>query len=154
MARRRWLYSHIDDHLVAEYHGSECVYFDPEYYDAQDSHQVIPDIDPFMSPDGQYITGRGAWREHLKRTDSIEMGHSDVKAAQEGWAKRKAAHIERLKHSAETVRDVSHETGEVKPFKRSNLNVEIANRLHGRPTPERKELIKLSLDLAKRMGRR
>ena len=33
----------------------------------------------------------------------------------------------------------------------SNLNVEMANRLHNRPMPERKEMIKLTLDQMKRM---
>ena len=44
---------------------------------------VMGDIAPFMSPDGKMIEGRKQWRDHLKRTDSIEMGHSDVKYAQE-----------------------------------------------------------------------
>jgi hypothetical protein len=55
------------------------------------------DIAPFMSPDGVMIEGRAQWREHLKRTDSIEMGHSDVKYAQQEWNKKKAAHNDRLR---------------------------------------------------------
>jgi hypothetical protein len=58
---------------------------------------VMGDIAPFMSPDGKMIEGRKQWRDHLKRTDSIEMGHSDVKYAQarmeqeKGSAPRQAA---------------------------------------------------------------
>jgi hypothetical protein len=39
---------------------------------------IVPDIEPFMSPSGEYITSRSKWREHLKRTNSIEISHSDV----------------------------------------------------------------------------
>jgi hypothetical protein len=117
---------------------------------------VMPDITPFKSPDGAYITGRRAWREHLKVTNSIEMSHSDVKAAQAQWAKRKEAHKDRLKGSEQCIADAEKYApkGEVRPYQMSRLNVEMANRLHGRPTPERKEMIKLTLDTAKRMSRR
>jgi len=37
------------------------------------------------------------------------------------------------------------------PMQRSSLNVEMANRLHNRPPPERKEMIKMTLDQMKRM---
>lgn len=113
---------------------------------------VMGDIAPFNCPDGAHISGRSAWREHLKRTDTIELNHSDMTAMRETWNKRQSAHRERLKGSAEAVMDAS-KPGEIHPFQRSNLNVEIANRLHNRPTPERKELIKLTLDLAKRNAR-
>lgn len=115
---------------------------------------VIGDIEPFKSPDGAFITGRAHWREHLKRTDSVELSHSDMKAARENWNKRQAQFRDRLKQSAETVKEYSGPVGEVREVRRSNLNVEIANRLHGRPMPERKELIKLTLDLSKRMNSR
>jgi len=39
----------------------------------------------------------------------------------------------------------------IAPTQRSNLNVEMANRLHNRPPPERKEMIKMTLDQMKRM---
>lgn len=114
---------------------------------------VIGDIEPFKSPDGTFITGRAHWREHLKRTDSVEMSHSDIKSAQANWNKRQEQFRDRLRKSAETVKEHSGPVGEVREVRRSNLNVEIANRLHGRPMPERKELIKLTLDIAKRNAR-
>jgi hypothetical protein len=140
MSRRVWVY--IDGEAYER--GSE-----PE----RAAHHVMGDIEPFKSPDGAMIMGRRQWREHLKATDSIEMNHADMKAAQETWNKRKEANAEKLKDSAKYVRDASIPAGEIRPFNRSNLNVEIANRLHNRPQPERKELIKLTLDIAKRMNR-
>jgi hypothetical protein len=114
---------------------------------------IMPDLTPFRSPDGAFITSRSTWREHLKRTDSIEMTHSDVASAQQNWNKRRQSFQDRLKFSAQAVVDASQNAGEIRPIQRTGLNVEIANRLHGRPAPERKELIKLSLDIAKRMNR-
>ena len=152
MTKRRWVYSPVDGHLVAEYRGSECVFFDADYYDAKDSHQIAPDIEPFMSPDGTYIQGRSHWREHLKRTDSIEMGHADIKAAQREWTKKQDAQRDRLRGQVAKVAEFSTD-GPIAPVQRSGLAVEMANRLHGRPMPDRKEMIKLSLELSKRMKR-
>ena len=45
--------------------------------DKEQSHTVLGDIEPFMSPSGEYITGRKQWRNHLAKTDTVEMGHSD-----------------------------------------------------------------------------
>lgn len=117
---------------------------------------VMPDIAPFKSPDGAYIAGRRAWREHLKATDSIEMSHSDVKDAQAKWNKRKEAHRERLKGSEQCIADAEKymPKGEVRPYQPSRLNVEMANRLHGRPAPSRKEMLILTMQTAKRMARR
>ena len=97
------------------------------------------------------IEGRAQWREHLKRTDSIEMGHSDVKYAQQEWNKKKAAHNERLRGQVAMVQEFYRPGAPIAPMKMSNLNVEMANRLHNRPMPERKEMIKLTLDQMKRM---
>lgn len=114
---------------------------------------VIGDIAPFMSPDGTFIEGKRAWREHLKATDSVEMSHADIKYAQNEWAKRKAANAERLRGAAGLVREFDA-PGEVREVRRSNLNVEMAQKLHGRPPPDRKEMIKMTLEVAKRMQRR
>lgn len=141
--RRRWVY--VDG--VAYEAGQEPV---------SDAHHVMPDIEPFMSPDGKYITGRAAWRAHLKATDSVEMGHSDVKAAQQVWNKRKAEFQARLSNEAVTQAE-KYLKGDSKPMDArmaSRLSVEMANRLHGRPVPERKEMIRLTLDVAKRMRNR
>ena len=112
---------------------------------------VRGDIEPFRSPDGAMISGRKEWREHLKRTDTIEMGHSDVKYAQQEWNKKKAAHNERLRGQVAMVQEFDRPGAPIAPTKMSNLNVEMANRLHNRPMPERKEMIKLTLDQMKRM---
>lgn len=133
------------------------VYVDGVAYEAgneplSDSHHIINDIEPFQSPDGAFIAGRAAWREHLKRTDSIEMGHSDVKAAQEGWQRKKEAHQARLSKAGKTVSEYVP-SGDMRPIQRSGIAVEMANRLHGRPAPERKDMLKMTLDIAKRMQR-
>jgi hypothetical protein len=114
-------------------------------------YAVMGDIAPFMSPDGVMIEGRKQWREHLKRTDSIEMGHSDVKYAQEQWNKKKAAHNDRLRGQVAMVQEFDRPGAPIAPHKMSGLNVEMANRLHNRPMPERKEMIKMTLEQMKRM---
>ena len=42
---------------------------------------------------------------------------------------------------------------EIKEFKRTNLNVEMANRLHGRPPPGRIEMLKMTIEQMKRSKR-
>ncbi len=115
-------------------------------------HHVTPDIEPFRSPDGAFIAGRRQWRNHLAATDSIELNHSDVKVSQADWAKRKEAHQDKLRRAVGVVKEYTP-SGEARPLQASRLAVDIANRLHGRPEPGRKELIKLTLDVAKRMNR-
>ena len=112
---------------------------------------VYGDFEPFRSPDGAMIMGKAQWREHLKKTDSIEMGHSDVKYAQQEWNKKKEQHRERLKGQVAMVQEFDRPGAPISPHKMSNLNVEMANRLHNRPMPERKEMIKMTLDQMKRM---
>lgn len=115
-------------------------------------HHVTPDLEPFRSPDGAFISGRNAWREHLKETDSIELSHSDITQSQSAWNSRKEAHQDKLRRAVGVVKAYTP-SGEAKPVQASRLAVDIANRLHGRPAPGRKELIKLTLDVAKRMNR-
>jgi hypothetical protein len=112
---------------------------------------VMGDIEPFRSPDGVMISGRKQWREHLKATDSIEMGHSDVKYAQQEWNKKKEIQRERLKGQVATVQEFDRPGSPIAPMRMSGLNVEMANRLHNRPPPERKEMIKMTLEQMKRM---
>lgn len=115
------------------------------------THHVISDIEAFRSPDGVMITGRKQWREHLKATDSIEMGHSDVKYAQQEWNRKKEVQRERLKGQVATVQEFDRPGSPIAPMRMSGLNVEMANRLHNRPPPERKEMIKMTLEQMKRM---
>ena len=146
--RKRYVYEGSE--VVAEYHGSECVFFAGDI--ANKSTEIMPDLAEFKSVDGAIISGRAAWREHLKKTDCIEMGHSDMKASQENWEKRKAAHNDRLKGQL-AISQQFDQPSEMREFKRSNLNVEMANRLHGRPAPGRIEMLKMTLDQMKRNRR-
>lgn len=118
-----------------------------------ESHYVQPDFEPFQSPDQAIITSRTQWREHLKSTDSVEFGHSDMKAQQQNWNKRQAAHAERVDRAKQYVKEYDRPQ-EVRDYRPSNLNVEVANKLHGRPTPNRVEMIKLTLETAREMNRR
>jgi len=118
-----------------------------------DVHYVQPDFEPFQSPDQAVITSRTQWREHLKATDSVEFGHSDMKAQQESWNKRQEQHRERVDRAKQYVKEYDRPQ-EVRECKRSNLNVEMANKLHGRPTPNRVEMIKLTMETAKEMQKR
>ena len=118
-----------------------------------DVHYVQPDFEPFRSPDQAVITSRTQWREHLKATDSVEFGHSDMKAQQESWNKRQEQHRERVDRAKQYVKEYDRPQ-EVREYKRSNLNVEMANKLHGRPTPNRVEMIKLTMETAKEMQKR
>lgn len=123
-------------------------------YDPPDVHQVMPDLEPFRGSDGTFITSRQHWREHLKQTDTVEMGHSDIKGATEKWNKRKAAFQEKVSSHGQAV---AEHTGPMpsldKPQESSRLSVELANKLHGRPTPGRKEMILLALDTQRRLQR-
>lgn len=116
---------------------------------------VMDDIPEFKSPSGVVIRGRKQWREHLVSTDTIEMGHSDVKGSQRDWNKRQDKQADRVRGAVDTVANFKGETAKQMdaPIRRSNLAVEMANRLHGRPTPDRKTMIKLTLDEAKRINR-
>lgn len=120
--------------------------------DRMHHHYVMNDLE-FRSTDGAMIGSRSTWREHLKRTGTIELGHSDIQSQKDSWESRKSSHRERMKQADKfNVRPtdappVSHET----QYERSLLNREIANRLDGRPTPGRKELLKLTLDLARNL---
>ena len=74
--RRRYIYS-PEGKLVAEYHGSECVYYDAAYYDSSEAgHMVMPDIQPYKSMiDGSVITSRSVHRTHLKQHGCVEVGN-------------------------------------------------------------------------------
>lgn len=115
-----------------------------------DLHYVQDDVKEFRSPDGAVISGRTQWREHLKRTDCVEMGHSDMKAAQRNWNKRQDAQRERVARGEKYVREAEPPNGEIRPMERSRIGAEVANRLYNRPTPDRKTMIKIALEEAKR----
>lgn len=115
---------------------------------------VCDDIKQFQSPDGAVIEGRAQWREHLKRTDSVEMGHSDMKAMERNQSKRRAAFDARLNRKDKYVNPADIRMAEAPsldtPGENSRVHQEVANRLHGRPRPDRTTLIKIALEEARR----
>jgi hypothetical protein len=131
--------------------GSEAYEVTRGEYRNESMASVMGDIAPFMSPDGVMIEGRKQWREHLKRTDSIEMGHSTLSMLSKSGTRKKEAHRDRLRGQLATVQEFDRPGAPIAPVKMSNLNVEMANRLHNRPMPERKEMIKMTLEQMKRM---
>ena len=116
-------------------------------------HNVQPDFEPYRSNDGAIIGGRAQFREHLARTDTVEMGHSDIRSMQENWNKRKSAHREKISSQREFVQEHSREIPITDTRSMSHLSRELANRLDGRPAPERKELIKLGMEVQRMMRR-
>lgn len=99
--------------------------------------------------------GRAKFREHLKRTGTVELGHSDIKAQTEKWQSKKSSFQDRMRHAEKhQVREAAPPSGEIRDYDRSRIASEVANRLDGRPTPDRKMLIKLTLETAKEIARR
>ena len=117
---------------------------------------IMPDIEPFKANTGAFIEGRRQWREHLKERNCDELGHSDIKARGEQWEKRKAANAEKQKLAARLAPEVEVREEQFRQQQRSRLHAEVLNRLDGRPVPPRKDVLRLTLELAKRgsYGRR
>jgi hypothetical protein len=118
-------------------------------------HHVMPDLEPFTANTGAHIEGRRQWREHLKASGCHELGHADIKAGVDGWEKRKAAAAAKRPDIAKYAPPVEVRE-DFEPSARSRLAAEVLNRLDGKATPSRKEVIRLTLELAKRgrYGRR
>ena len=115
-----------------------------------DVPHIIPDIEPFRDTTGTFIAGRRAWREHLRSGGMQEMGHSDARAFEAAHAKRRAQHAERMARSQAAVA-AAPQTDVVEGRRdRPRIAAEVLNRLHGRPTPDRKTLIKIALEEAHR----
>ena len=108
----------------------------------------------FVQDDIKEYGGRSKWREYLKRTGAVEMGHSDVKASTEQWNKRKSAFAEKLARAPKEVRQVDTPVLDAPDYQRTRLNAEVRNRLEGRPEPSRTELIKITLEQARDLARR
>ncbi len=120
-----------------------------------EGHFVQPDLVDFRSPDGAYISGRRQWREHLKSTGTVETSPQDLMKTQQSWNAKKAAFQDRLKPAAQFgVRGSDAPVLSAPTYERSRINSEVANRLDGRPTPDRKTLIKLTLDMERALSRR
>lgn len=110
---------------------------------------IIPDIEPFKANDGAVIRGRSHWREHLKMTSTVELGHSDVRAMEATHARKKIEHQTRLRSAAEAAKPVDTPVMEAK-VDHARITARVMERLEGRPTPPRKELIKIALEEARR----
>ena len=113
-------------------------------------HYVIDDIPAFVANTGAHIEGKRQWREHLKERGCEELGHADVKARGESWQKRKDAFASKKAAIAKYAPPVEVRESEFEqPMQRSRLHAEVLNRLEGKPAPDRKTLLKLTLDLAR-----
>lgn len=154
MSRTRIIYDSNGD-VKAEFRNGECVFWRGEQEQRGESAYVQPDIAPFMANTGEFISGRVAWRRHLEKVGGIEMGAADIAAQKRQWDQRKAAHRERLAKAGDKIKQVPVSEGKpISPQQYTRLQSEILNRLHGRPVPERKQLIKMTLDEAKRIYKR
>ncbi len=104
----------------------------------------------FVQPDFEEHGGRTKFREYLKRKGCIEMGRSDIASAQEKWNQRQSDHAAKIKKPNQFVREVDPPSGEIRQIERSQIQAAVMNRLEGRPAPDRKTLIKIGLEEARR----
>ncbi len=143
MTRRRWIYI-----------GEEAVEVDNAYRPVE-LHHVMPDVEPFRSNDGKIIKGRRQWKEHLKNTNGVEMGHDDIQKQTQVWRNKQEVHRAKLqKHQAVVSEATAKLPERFDPTPRSRLSAEVANRLHGKEAPSRRELINLAVELKRREVRR
>lgn len=109
------------------------------------SAYIAPDIEPFVSSSGKQITGRAAWREHLKATGAVEFGASDLKAQAERQFKARQAHQESVQRAAAVAQPMPIPDG-ARPVGPSRTASRVMERLHGRPTPDRPTLIRMAIE--------
>lgn len=110
---------------------------------------------PYVQPDIEEYGGRAKFREHLKRTGTVELGHSDIASAHDRWESRKSGFRQRIQGAErQQVRPVDSKVVEAPDYQMTRLNQEMANRLDGRPMPDRKMLIKMTLETARQLSRR
>ena len=106
---------------------------------------IAPDIEPFVSNSGKHISGRSAWREHLKATGAIELGASDVRAQTERHLKAKAEYQARMTRATAAAPPVSMPE-RAQPLPPSRTAARVMERLHGRPAPDRPTLIRMAIE--------
>lgn len=119
----------------------------------KDVHFVQPDLTEFRNNDGAHIGGRRQYREHLKATNTVELGKSDMVSMRENWSKRKEKFQERLSNPRGKSQDIQPQ-GETRVLDGGRIQREVANRLHNRPAPDRKTLIQITLQTARDLQRR
>ena len=101
----------------------------------------------FVQADIEEHGGRAAWRERLKQNNSIEMSPAEMKAMATKFREKKAAEQARLQANTHlTAAPANVDVMKAPDYERSRLNKEMRNRLDGRPMPDRKMLIKLTLE--------
>ena len=111
----------------------------------QDAPYVMPDIEPFMDTSGKHISGRSAWREHLRSTGTQELGHADLKRQVEHHEAAKLAHRERMGIAMREAPPMPIPSSAVS-LEPSRAAQRVMERLHGRPTPDRQTLIKIAIE--------
>ena len=77
-----------------------------KYLSNEQHHMILPDIEEFKDPSGVVISSRSKFRDHLRATDSIEMGHSDIKWAEKNKVKRMAE--AKRTHNQERKQELIH----------------------------------------------
>jgi hypothetical protein len=122
-------------------------------YQPIERHQVMPDFQPFIANDGTLIKGRRQWREHLKQTGGLEMGHADIQAGTQAFQRRKAQFHQKVREGEKYIAPATFKP-DAKPEAPSRLSIEVANRLHGKERPSRRELVQLAVELKRREIRR
>lgn len=111
----------------------------------QHAHHVMPDIEPFRDTSGKLISGRRGWREHLAETGAQEMGHADIKKMTERQIASKQVHRARMDRATREAPPM-HANVMAAPSEPSRTAARVAERLYGRPTPDRPTLIKIAIE--------
>ena len=114
---------------------------------SQWSFYVMPDLTPFRDTTGVVIESRAKYREHLKRVGGFELGPSDVAQLTARHQERKTAHAEKMRRASSAAPVV--DAAPLRPVQ-SAISARVAERLHGRPTPDRKTLINIAIEEATR----
>jgi len=119
------------------------------------SPYVIPDIQPYRDNSGVMIEGRAQLRDHLRRNDLVEMGHSDIAYLQSEREKKNQAAADRMQKMQSEVIGKWEETEPIPEdaAAKKRLWCKVAERLEGRATPSRKQLIRIVLEELKREKR-
>lgn len=106
---------------------------------------IMPDIEPFKDTSGKLISGRAAWREHLRSTGTQEFGHADLKKQKEHHEAAKQAYRERMANATREAPAMPMPVSAA-PVAPSRAAQRVMERLHGRPTPDRQTLIKIAIE--------
>lgn len=114
------------------------------------SFHVMPDLQPFRDSTGVIIESRAKYREHLKRVGGIEFGPSDIAQLTAKHAERKQHYAARMQRAREQAPIV--DSGLARPVA-SRIAARVAERLEGRPVPDRKTLINIAVEEVERKKR-